>query len=89
MGGYRYIRCCDAPIVNSVVHLATTELFRFSDLFIKNYLPRTIELGRSFVQPKYQPSAENRKGLFSLDNLWDGLGAIVIDNPDINYFLGR
>lgn len=89
VGGYRYIRCCDAPIVNSVVHLATTELFRFSDLFIKNYLPRTIELGRSFVQPKYQPSAENRKGLFSLDNLWDGLGAIVIDNPDINYFFGK
>ena len=48
-----------------------------------------IELGRSFVQPKYQPSIDNRKGLFSLDNLWDGLGAIIVDNPDIRYFYGK
>jgi hypothetical protein len=46
-------------------------------------------LGRSFVQPKFQPSVDNRKGLFSLDNLWDGLGAIVVDNPDIYYFYGK
>lgn len=89
VGGYRYIKCKDAPVENGIVQLATTELFRFSDKFIDQYLPFTIELGRSFVQPKYQPSAENRKGLFSLDNLWDGLGAIVMDNPDIKYFFGK
>ena len=79
----------DAPIINGVVHVATTELFNFSDEFVKKYVPETIELGRSFVQPKYQPSVDNRKGLFSLDNLWDGLGAIVVDNPDIRYFYGK
>lgn len=90
IGGYRYIRCKDAPMdENGIVQLATTELFEFSENFIKNYLPYTIELGRSFVQPKYQPIAENRKGLFSLDNLWDGLGAIVADNPGIKYFFGK
>lgn len=89
VGGYRYIKCKDAPSKNGIIHLATTELFQFSEDFIKNYLRYTIELGRSFVQPKYQPSAENRKGLFSLDNLWDGLGAIVIENPDIKYFFGK
>jgi hypothetical protein len=52
-------------------------------------MPYTIELGRSFVQPQYQPSSDNRKGLFSLDNLWDGLGAIAVDNPDIKYFFGK
>jgi hypothetical protein len=87
-GGYRFIRCGDA-VVNGKIALATTELFHFSDQFLEEYLPFTIELGRSFVQPKYQPSAENRKGLFSLDNLWDGLGAIVVDNPDIRYFFGK
>jgi hypothetical protein len=89
VGGYRFIKCGDAPIKYGVAQLATTELFNFSEKFMREYLPCTIELGRSFVQPKYQPSAGNRKGLFSLDNLWDGLGAIVIDNPDMKYFFGK
>ena len=90
VGGYRFIKCGDAPIgLDGVVQLATTEYFYFSDKFMKEYVPYTIELGRSFVQPKYQPAVDNRKGLFSLDNLWDGLGAIVVDNPDIKYFYGK
>ena len=52
-------------------------------------MPYTIELGRSFVQPNYQPSSTNRKGLFSLDNIWDGLGAVTMDNPDVKYFFGK
>ena len=89
VGGYRYINCGEAPLKNGVVQLATTELFDFSPKFMKEYLPYTIELGRSFVTPQYQPSASNRKGLFSLDNLWDGLGAIVVDNPRMKYFFGK
>lgn len=90
VGGYRYIECAKAPRDNNhKVQLATTELFNFSEKFEKYYLPYTIELGRSFVQPRYQPSSENRKGLFSLDNLWDGLGAIVVDHPHIRYFFGK
>lgn len=90
MGGYRFIRCADAAKkADGTLELATAELFKFSEDFTRNYLPYTIELGRSFVQPKYQPRPENRKGLFTLDNLWDGLGAIHIDNPDIKYFFGK
>jgi hypothetical protein len=89
VGGYRYILCKDAPIVNGIPELATTEIFNFTDAFLQNYYSATIELGRSFVTPEYQPSATNRKGLFSLDNLWDGLGALIIDNPDIKYFFGK
>lgn len=89
VGGYRYIDCGAVYKQSHNLHLATTELFHFSDKFIEEYIPYTIELGRSFVQPKYQPSSENRKGLFSLDNLWDGLGALVIDNPHIKYFFGK
>jgi hypothetical protein len=89
VGGYRFIRCADARDAEGKYNLATMELFAFSPKFENEYLPCTIELGRSFVQPAYQPSATNRKGLFSLDNLWDGLGALVIDNPDINYFFGK
>ena len=89
VGGYRYIFGRDAIDENGKINLATTELFHFSTTFISDFLPFTIELGRSYVQPKYQPSLENRKGLFSLDNLWDGLGALIVDNPEMQYFYGK
>lgn len=89
VGAYRYILCRDAEYINGNVQLATTELFDFNEKFYKDYLPETIELGRSFIQPDYQPSERFRKGLFSLDNLWDGLGALVIDNPSQKHFFGK
>jgi hypothetical protein len=90
IGGYRYILCKDVPIdENGIVHLATTHLFNFSDKFIKEYLPYTLELGRSFVQPHYQSSKAGAKALFALDNLWDGLGALIVDHPEIKYFFGK
>lgn len=89
IAGYRVIRCDRARDKNGVFHLSTAHYFQFSDEFIENYLPYAIELGRSWVQPKYQPSIDNRKGLFSLDNLWDGLGALVEINPDIKYLFGK
>ncbi len=89
VGAYRFILCKDAEYHNGKVMLATTELFEFSPKFYKEYLPYTIELGRSFIQPQYQPSEQFRKGLFSLDNLWDGLGAIVVDNPSQKHFFGK
>ena len=66
VGAYRYILCKDAEFINGKVQLATTELFEFSEDFYKNYLNETIELGRSFIQPAYQPSNDRGKGLFSL-----------------------
>ena len=89
IGGYRYIHCDKVGYENGIPLLATTELFEFSKQFITDFLPYTIELGRSFVQPKYQPSTDNRKGLFSMDNLWDGLGALIVDNPNKKYFSGK
>lgn len=89
VGAYRYIACKDAEYINGKVNLATTELFNFNPEFYKDYLPYTIELGRSFIQPQYQPSEQFRRGLFSLDNLWDGLGAIVVDNPFMKYYYGK
>ena len=89
VGGYRYICCSEAVNAEGEISLATTELLEFSERFKKEFLPFTIELGRSFIQPKFQPSSNNRKGLFSLDNLWDGLGAITVDNPAIRYLYGK
>ncbi|GET30145.1 GNAT family N-acetyltransferase [Prolixibacter sp. SD074] len=90
LGGYRYIHCAGLPRdENGEVQLATARLFRFSGKFIDEYLPHVIELGRSFVQPEYQSSKAGAKGLFALDNLWDGLGALTVDHPEINYFFGK
>lgn len=90
IGGYRFIKCADAiDSETHEIHLSTTHYFDFSENFVKDYLPNTIELGRSWVQPNFQPSVNPRKGLYALDNIWDGLGAITIFNPDINYFFGK
>lgn len=89
VAGYRLIKCVEAIQADGSLNLSTTHLFDFSERFVKDYIPFTIELGRSFVQPKYQPALDNRKGIFSLDNLWDGLGAVVLLNPDVKYLFGK
>ena len=90
VGGYRFVLGNTVALdKDGTPDLATGALLQFSAPFVRDYLPRTIELGRSFIQPAYQPSTQNRKGLFSLDNLWDGLGALVIDHPHIAYFFGK
>src|SRR5690606_37455959 len=90
IAGYRLIKCKDVGTnSHGEINLSTAHYFHFSPAFIRDYLPYTIELGRSFVQPKYQPGKDNRKGLFSLDNLWDGLGAVVKLNPDVKYLFGK
>ena len=89
VGGYRFIFCKDALTTTSHYDLSTTEILNFTEDLKKDYFPYTIELGRSFVQPDYQPSQGSRTGIFSLDNLWDGLGALIVDNPDMRYFFGK
>jgi len=90
VAGYRLIKCSEAGIdQDGHINLSTAHLFTFSEKFLAEYIPYAIELGRSFVQPQYQPSLDNRKGIFSLDNLWDGLGAVIKLNPDIKYLFGK
>jgi hypothetical protein len=90
VGGYRFIHGKDIPCNTSgCLNSATGELFTFSDKFVRDYLPESIELGRSFVQPEYQPTINLKKGLYSLDNLWDGLGVLIVENPDVKYFFGK
>ena len=90
IGGYRYLCGTDwdydekgQPI------LATSHMFHFSEKFLRDYMPYTIELGRSFVALPYQSSRMGAKSLFALDNLWDGLGALTVIMPDVKYFFGK
>ena len=90
IGGYRYILGKDMDFnEEGQPILATSHMFHFSDKFIKEYLPHTIELGRSYVSLEYQNTRNNPKSLFALDNLWDGLGALMVIFPDCKYFFGK
>jgi hypothetical protein len=91
MGGYRFL--CGSDVAFDAAGkplLATSHLFNFSKEFIENYLPNTVELGRSFVALEFQATREGAaKGLFVLDNLWDGLGALSVVDPTLQYYFGK
>ena len=90
IGGYRFL-------LGSAVRfdedgqpiMASAHQFHFSQHYIKDYLPHVVELGRLFVVPDYQSSKAGAKGIFALDNLWDGLAAIIMRNPNILYYFGK
>ena len=90
LGGYRYLFGDEVEFYeHGKPVLATAHMFNFSEKFLKEYLPYTVELGRSFVTLEYQSSRAGSKGLFALDNLWDGLGALTVINPKMKYFFGK
>ena len=90
IGGYRYLCGTDWELDdNGQPILATSHMFHFSKKFLDEYMPRTIELGRSFVSLPYQSSRMGAKSLFALDNLWDGLGALTVIKPNVKYFFGK
>lgn len=90
VGGYRFIHGSNMfRSVDGAIYTPTSELFHYTDEFINNYLPYTLELGRSFVQPAYQPSTDIRKGMYSLDNLWDGLATLAVEMRNTKYYFGK
>ena len=90
IGGYRYLEGTKWELDdNGQPKLATSHMFHFSEKFIRDYMPYTIELGRSFVSLPYQSSRMGAKSLFALDNLWDGLGALTVIMPNVKYFFGK
>ena len=90
IGGYRYLLGQDweydekgQPI------LATSHMYYYSDKFIREYLPHMMELGRSFVIVDRQSSRSGARSLFTLDNLWDGLGALAVTLKGCKYYYGK
>lgn len=90
LGGYRYIHGRDVQYdAQGQPILATSHMFCYSERFLRDYLPHTIELGRSFVVVDRQSSRSGARSLFTLDNLWDGLGALTVIIPDTQYYYGK
>lgn len=90
MAAYRFVECRKTgPNPNGEFRLSSGTLFDFSTSFKEEILPYTLELGRAFVAPDYQPGGLYRKGIFALDNLWDGLGALTVTRKEIRYLYGK
>ena len=89
IGGYRYLLGSEAEIRDGQPFITSAHLFHYSERFIREYLPKTIEFGRAFVQPMYQKREMGVKALFALDNIWDGIGAIMHNNPQLQYMIGK
>lgn len=90
VGGYRYAVCrhhFKSP--DSRPDLSMADYFKFNHNFKLDYLPKSIELGRAWIQPKYQATAKNIRYIYALDNLWDGLGGLILQYPEIKYFYGK
>ena len=91
IGGYRYVLCdnvmydrCGQPIMPSA------HLFKFTRRYLKGAFLKTIELSRSFIRPEYQSSEQGMKSLYSLDNLFDGLGGLILlYKGRMEYFFGK
>lgn len=80
VGAYRIAECADIVKRFGTDALYTTTLFEYGKDFY-DYLEDAIELGRSFIQPKYWGSR-------ALDYLWYGIGAYLRNNPNIRYMYG-
>lgn len=90
VGGYRFFYGSDATFdEKGQPVMASAHQFRFSQKFIDEYLPHVLELGRNFVAPAYQSSRNGAKSIFAMDNLWDGLVAIIMKNPNLLYYFGK
>ena len=91
IGGYRFVLCDEAVFDRfGQPHLTSSHMFQFSRKFLQEYLPYTIELGRSFVSVEYQASKNGAKSIYALDNLFDGLGALMqVFDGRMKYFFGK
>ena len=90
VGGYRFFYGSDAVFdEKGQPVIASSHQFHFSQKFINEYLPHVLELGRNFVAPAYQSSKNGSKSIYVMDNLWDGLVAIIMKNPSLLYYFGK
>ncbi len=81
VGAYRIVNGANIPNGLGKNGFYTSTLFHFTDEFKSNYLPWSVELGRSFVQQKYWNTN-------ALSYLWQGIGAYLYKFPEVKYLFG-
>ncbi|MGM5481554.1 MAG: GNAT family N-acetyltransferase [Nanobdellota archaeon] len=89
LGGYRFINGKDVPKEHAQDFLASGIVFNLANTFKDKYLHDIIELGRSWVHPDYIiKHGEKGLGSFMLNNLFDGLSTLIVDEKP-KYFFGK
>lgn len=91
IGGYRFLPPDEVRYgADGQPLLATGHMFHFSQRFLDEFMPQTVELGRSFVSLEHQNTRGSlSRSLFALDNLWEGLGALTVIIPQLKYYFGK
>ncbi len=91
VGGYRYLLGSETrEDEHGQPDWVSSHMLKFSEKFLADYKLKTVELGRAFVQPKYQTAEMGARSIFALDNLWEGLGAVIYNKRDeIDYLIGK
>jgi hypothetical protein len=79
-GAYRLAECKTVLAQRGAAGLYSASLFDYAPA-ASECLEQSVELGRSFVHPRYWGSR-------SLDYLWQGIGAYLARHPDVRYLLG-
>jgi putative hemolysin len=79
-GAYRFVDAGKVVAERGVRGLYTGSLFKL-EAHRSTFLENGLELGRSFVQPRYW-------GKRSLDYLWYGIGAYLVKNPHFRFLFG-
>lgn len=87
IGGYRY--AVGSNYTKQIEHLSMFHYFRYSSKFKTDYLPHSIELGRAWVSSAYRSTSTDSNSIFALDNLWEGIGAIITENTNVRYLYGK
>src|SRR5690606_21950348 len=80
VGAYRLGNVAQIIASHGIKGLYTSSLFDYTDAMLP-HLPQGLELGRSFVQPRYW-------GKRALDYLWQGIGAVLRRHPEYRYLFG-
>jgi putative hemolysin len=80
VGSYRIASAAQVMQQHGITGLYSATLFDYHDAMAP-VLEHGLELGRSFVQPRYW-------GKRSLDYLWFGIGAYLRQHPEIRYLFG-
>lgn len=86
-GGCRY--AIGANYLQQVDRLSMAKSFLYSRKFKSEYLPYSIELGRAWVNPAYQSMSSISNPTSALNNLWEGIGAIISENKNVRYLYGK
>ncbi|RZQ56386.1 GNAT family N-acetyltransferase [Pseudidiomarina tainanensis] len=80
-GAYRLGDAQQIVAERGLAGLYSHSLFAYHPQRMQDFVTQGLELGRSFVQPKYW-------GKRSLDYLWQGIGALLQQHPQYRYLFG-